>query len=158
MTSVLIKSTKENLLDNWKRLEFLWAQRYEYMQNQAKRDSHKNELATYLLWIPYMPESPEQYKEMIAASVEAANDAYLIELFKYLAKVVDKYPSFVMNIFEQSLRKKDLSYFLIPERQETRTILEIAIRSEERKARESAVRVINFYGEQGYDGYRDLLT
>jgi hypothetical protein len=145
--------------DEWKRIKDFWFQRHEYIQNQHAPNKFKEELTSYLFWAPNLPEPIVNFSELIQTSVAIADDWPLRKLFEHFAKdkVAEKHAAFVMSLFESAFRRKDLRLYYLGGKEEIRTILESAIYSQDQDARDSAIRVINMFGERGDESYRDLL-
>ena len=144
--------------DEWQAIKSFWLQRYEYIKNQKDLNGFKEELVAYLSWVPHIPELLEVFEKMIETSTTVAESRHLTRLFEYLAKVVSDHPTFVTNLLEKSLLRTDLPYGLLALPDKIQQILETALGSEDKGARESAIRVINLYGERGEERYRDLLN
>jgi hypothetical protein len=157
LTPVRIPASLDVKSIEWKRLKSLWQRRYEYIKEQENGDNYRKELAAFLLWVPHIPETLNSFEELIKASAAVADQWQLLNLFEYLAKVVNNYPAFCVSLCEMSLHRGDIQYFFMARREQVKTILQAAIHSGIHDAQESAIRVINLFGERGDESYRDLL-
>ena len=144
----------------WNRMKTLWHKRYnlirEGLQSNDSKEFH-NELATYLLWVPNIPEPLENYYEMIETSALIAETHFLLRLFEYLTTVVEDHTLFIISLFEKLLVRGIPPYFTIAKREDIEIILNKALTSDDSLSKESAIRVINIFGEHGDERYRDLL-
>lgn len=144
----------------WLRMKKLWFKRYAIIQKAQgydQIDSYREELATYLLWVPLLPEPLEEFYKMVESSALVAGESYLVILFEYLATVVTDHPRFVVTIYEKVLLRGFPPYFIAADRGEVESILETALQSSDQQAKDSAIRIINFFGERGDERYRSLL-
>ena len=151
------KDPIESESDEWQRLKEFLNWRYASIQDAGNPDDYKKELATFLLWVPHLPEPLENFYEIIEASVLVAEPPYLISLFEYLVKVVDEHTRFVMCLYEKNIMRGFPPYFRGARDEEVQIILETAIKSDDEESKDSAIRVINHFGERGDDRYRSLL-
>jgi hypothetical protein len=128
-----------------------------WIQNTGTPDDYKEELATFLLWVPHFPEPLENFYEVIEASALVSDLPYLLKLFEYLVTVVEEHTRFVMLLYEKVMQRGFPPYSRGARDEEVHMILETAIKSNDEEAKDSAIRVINNFGERGDERYRPIL-
>jgi len=158
LNPIKIPSALEADSEEWVRIKSFWLQRHEEIHKNP--ENHKKELAAFLLWVPHLPESLDEFYELIESSALIADDWHLGNFFEQMAKpdVVEKQISITTALFEKSLKRTDIEYYSFARREEVTTIIETAIRSDNAEVKEGAIRIINIYGERGDERYRYLLN
>jgi hypothetical protein len=153
-------NTKEEInTDIIKRLQFLWLKRIDDLNIMNKRGTRPMEPIAFGWWFISGKFSDIWVTEQLKIAIEIAGKiepdySVLKQLSKIAAKMqlpaVECLKILVEN--ENEIRSITLSRF-----DETRNILEIAIKSNDVRAKKVAIDLINYLGARGYFGYRDLI-
>ena len=143
--------------DGWQRRRTFWCQRYDHIRASEQLEDHLHELSAYLWWVPHIPEPLAPFYEMIETSALVAENFLLVKLVEHLTEQISANLRFVVTLYEKLYQKQGHAYYWVADRKDVPVILETAICSDDPIAKESAVRIINLYGERGNESYRPLL-
>ena len=131
----------------WKRMWKLWKARVNSSENDDR--SYKNEISEYMRWIKNVPLSFEEIEPILQETIEYLEDGYHFRLvLDYLVLHCENNPYKTVLLFHRLLRRKGEAWFSIDDA-DAGKILRTAVKSEDDKAVNQAVLVINLLGEQG---------
>ena len=143
--------------DLWNKCWDLWQHRVEEAENE---DSSKNsmEISNYLRWLKSCPLEFETLYPLLLKSVKYFHIGYhMILLSKYIAKHSENYPLETITIMREMVIRRKESWWS-PEEEDEERILRYAMLSKVPEARDIAVEIINYQGEQGDFRWKKLLN
>jgi len=148
--------------EEWVRVKTLWVAGVQVIVEATNGQTEKlagfvNELGAFSRWVPYIPENLEDFYSMIELSGLVAERGNVIDLLRFLGMVAKEHAHFVVSFLEKLLNRERDFWFWGPNSKVVRTVLEVAMTSDDEATRACAVRIINLFGERGDERYRDLL-
>jgi hypothetical protein len=157
----LLYNTKDEIdADILKRLQVLWLKRIDNLHITNKRETHLLEPIAFGWWFVSGKFNDTWAIEQLMIAIELAGK---IEpehsVLKHLSKIAAEMPLPVVECLDKILVKNENEprSITLSRSDETRNILEIAINSDNTKAKKVAIDLINSIGARGYHGYRDLI-
>jgi hypothetical protein len=143
----------------WQRLRKLWEMRIATAKQAPDPSAFRQELAFFAMWLENVPENLGSVYPLVEAIIphleRSRQNRQKRKVIEYLAAQAEDHPALaarlLLKIIEQGKQP------LYRGQQETRAILEAAMKSEDDEARSCAEVAINLLGERGQYEYRDLL-
>jgi hypothetical protein len=129
----------------------------EAFQQTEGLEGFVRELAAFVKWVPFVPESLNGLYPRIELSARLAENPDVVELVKFLSETVDQNVTIAVTLLEELLDQDRDPWFWMPQHSEIHKILSTAMASAIEEVRSTAVRVINLLGERGDERYRELL-
>ncbi len=143
--------------DLWKKCWDLWQHRVEEAENE---DPSKNslEISNYTRWLESSPIAFEVIYPTLLKSIKYFHINHQSNiLIKFAADNCNKFPLEAVILLQETVCKKKESWWNLEEENEE-SILKHALQSKIPEARELAVEIINFQGEQGDFRWKKLLN
>lgn len=143
----------------WRRMKKLWRARTK--ASKKGKGHFAEELSNFAWWLRAVPEGLVTLHSLIEAIIPHFGQGWpWSEVLRFLSKETDSSPGFAMRLLYKLLKQhpkiKAHQIFQV-QRDQIRSILSAAIRSDEENAQVVAEKAINVLGEQGYYEYRELL-
>ena len=155
-----LQNTKDEInADILKRLQVLWLKRINYLHITNKRGTHPTEPIAFGRWFVSGKFNAIWATEQLKSAIELAGriepDYSVLE---HLSKNATKMQLLTVECLDLLVKNEnELRSMNLSRSNETRNILEIAINSNDTKAKKIAIDLIDYLGAKGYLGYRDLI-
>lgn len=147
----------------WQRVKSLWETRFEVFQRIIEYpDALKNyrqELRAFGTWLPLIPDDLADYYEGLTWALLASENGEIHQQFEFITSLADTHLGFVVTLLKELVQQdRDRWFWLEPKLQTgVRNILESALHSDNTQAKNDAVEIINAFGANDNDRYKDLL-
>ena len=140
----------------WQRLRQLWKARVDAATQAQDPTAFSKEMSAFAQWLSDVPEDLDTLYPLIEAIIpHLEKGIHTSKVLEYLAGQAEAHPTLAARLLLQIIEQEKEPLYRGQE--ETRAILQAAMRSGKDEARSCAVIAINLLGERGEYVYRDLL-
>lgn len=157
LSKVLESRKPSNDDELWIRLWRLWQTRVESAMGAEQPNNFREEISDYMRWLVNAPVDLGFLKDILQQSIKFFNDGYSVQLMaSFAAKHSERYPFEAVSLIYEAIKFATEPWWS-PEVKDEETILRAAISSGNPKAKNIAVELINYRGEQGDFRWKGLL-
>ncbi|MHC4619264.1 MAG: hypothetical protein ACYTEQ_16085 [Planctomycetota bacterium] len=147
--------------EEWIGAKALWQARFreisEAVTEAGALTGHAEELGAYTDWVRHIPEDLGDFYNRIRLSALAAKNRDVILLLEHVASIASEHVVFAVELLEELAQQDRGEWFWAPNGSLVQDILRAAMESGIDEAKSCAIKVINQFGRQGDERYRDLL-
>ena len=141
----------------WKRLWKMWRARVDTAIVSEETIVFRHEISDYMRWLANAPVDLGFLIDILQQSIKFLNDGYSVQLMaSFAAKHCERYPQEAVRLIHDAIMSVKEPWWL-PEIKDEETILRTAIASGNANAKDVAIEVINYRGEQGDFRWKYLL-
>lgn len=156
LSKVLENEKQKSKSTIWPKCFELWKNRLGYAE---KQDPAKNgqEISDYMRWLAFCPMTLDQLYPMLNESIGYFQDVFDVRLLtQFAANFSDQSPLEAVTLLNICIMTAKEIWWS-PEEKVERKILDVVMRSDNAQAKEIAIALINYHGEQGDYRWKDLL-
>jgi hypothetical protein len=140
----------------WKKCWALWQKRVEFSETQEV-SLNSQEISEYMRWLDNCPYELDHLYPTLSQTVKYLHVGYdAMKLTSFAAKNSEKFPFEAVMLLKMIIFSAKESWWM-PDEKDEEKILRIAMTGGNKEARQIAIEVINYRGEQGDFRWRQLL-
>jgi hypothetical protein len=141
----------------WQRCFALWQHRLKAAESQDPSE-HAQEISDYLRWLDNCPVGLEVLYPMLKQTTHYLFDGFDIQqITDYAAKYAEDYPLEAVTLLWECIKSAKETWWT-PDEKSEETILKVALESGNSLAKQIALDVINFRGENGDFRWRKFVA
>lgn len=141
----------------WVKLWTLWDKRLKFIAEFENADNFKQEVSDYMRWLDNVPVGMDATYPLLNQSIPYFHDGFHVQqMIAYTVKYSQSYPNESVNLLRNAIISAKEPWWK-PKEDDEEEILRTALTSENPEAKQIAIEVINFRGEQGNFRWKELL-
>jgi hypothetical protein len=158
--SKVLETEKPSTEDEiWIKTWSLWQWRISQALDAENKDRYQKEVTSFSRLLEYAPVELDNLYSVLSQIIEFKGEDYFefVGIIDYLAKNAKKHLKYVVGLLLEILQRKRIPYLATDDRNNIRQILEQVKNSDDAKARQQALEIINILGEWGDYEWRMFL-